>query len=260
MQYLHNIFHIIVATHVMVLVSCTGHNSVIPKKEMTRIIGEMFLADQYIEQRPELRAQTDTLILYEGVLERNGYTFEEYQNSVEYYLQQGDALKKIYINARKQIIKRRDELSKLVHKERKQYIRWWIADTISRKDVNALWKEPYLRNIKWLADLATKKPAWKFTDSTTFDTPQNALWWKNTALLNSAKSQADSLYPVLQRDYLIWCDNHPKKERPSGISDKKRGIKPDIKKYNKHKEQEAKLINEARRRESEKRRMHNSGK
>ncbi len=256
MQHLSNIFYIPAALLALLLLSCSGGQNVIPQKTMVTIVGEMYLADQYIEERPHLRAQTDTLILYEAVTMRHGYTFADYKSSVQYYLTKGDALKNIHVKARKQLLKRRDDLNRLmsIEKAANMRIRWWGEDTLRTKHINSLWKEPYLRNLKWLGGYDVIQE-WRFTDTTTSDIPQNGLWWKNNLLLVSAESPADSLYPILQRDWLIWKENSQDSEGSPMESVKKRTPKPDMKRFNKSKEMETKSINKAKKRIEEKKRL-----
>lgn len=213
MQHLLNIFHIPAILLLILLSSCSNKENVIPHKAMVNIIGDMYLADQYIEERPEFRAQMDSLLLYEAVAQRHGYTFDDFRTSIAYYLEQGDELKKMYLRARKNIMKKRDELEKINQQARfaeKDRESTWMEDSLAGKHVNNLWKEPYLRNHKWLSGTESED-GWKPTDSTAYDIPANAIWWKNTAEANAGKAAADSLYPVLQREYLIWKDHKPKK-------------------------------------------------
>lgn len=220
MQHLSNIFHIPAILLLILLSSCSNKENVIPHKAMVNIIGDMYLADQYIEERPEFRAQMDSLLLYEAVAQRHGYTFDDYHTSIAYYLEQGDELKKMYLRARKNIMKKRDELEKINQQANVEVAErevTWMEDSLAGKHINNLWKEPYLRNHKWLSGTQAES-RWRPTDSTAYDIPANAIWWKNTVDANIGRPAADTLYPVLQREYLIWKDNKPevvKRKRPA---------------------------------------------
>ena len=52
-------------------------DGVIDKATMSRIVMEMYLADQYIEGNPQMRAQTDSLAVYPAIMEKYGYTLEK---------------------------------------------------------------------------------------------------------------------------------------------------------------------------------------
>lgn len=237
MQHLSNIFHIPVLLLLVLLSACSKGDKVIPAKAMVKIISDLYLADQYIERRAELRGQMDTLLLYEAVTQRHGYSFEDYTKSVEHYLEQGDEFKKMHLKARKELLKRKDEIQKqldLQRSEESQREITWMEDSLCGKHINNLWKEPALRNHKWLTSTAAKQD-WSPTDSTAFDIPANISWWKTTLEANAGKAAADSLYPILTREHQIWKDNHPAdqiKKMPA----------PDLKKFRKSQELEEKKM------------------
>ena len=244
MQHLSNIFHIPALLLLVLLSACSSGEKVIPGKEMVKIIGDMYLADQYIECRPEFRGQMDTLLLYEAVAQRHGYTFDDYRNSVAYYLEQGDEFKKMHLKARKTILKRKDELQKeleLNRSEERDREVTWMEDSLADKHINNLWKEPALRNHKWLTSTAAKEN-WNPTDSVAFDIPANSIWWKITVEANAGKPAADSLYPVLTREHQIWKDNHPVVETKEVPAKTKKAPAPDMKKFRKRQELEAKRM------------------
>ena len=94
-----------------------------------------------------------------------------------------------------------------------------------------------MRNIKWIANLKSEDK-FKIQDTTTFDTPQNTIWWRRTLEGSIEKSAADSLYPILQRDYLIWKE----KEENQGEQGKVKIFKatPEYLKFKKRQELENK--------------------
>ena len=66
--------------------SCAKGPRVIPKKQMEKIYRDMFLADQWLSEKPEKRAVADTTWFYNPIFEKYGYTVEDYRVSVDYYL------------------------------------------------------------------------------------------------------------------------------------------------------------------------------
>ncbi len=203
MRYLLNIFHIPAIMVTLMLFSCRGNESVIPQKAMVQIVKEMYLADQYIEHQPVLRAQLDTAQLYEGILNRYGYSFVDYQESVKYYLIEGDALKKIHIKARDELSAEKKRISALIDKNLDYRFAWWGRDSLKKKkDIDELWKEPVLRSLKWLM-YPQAKSIRPITDTIPVDFPGNSGWWQRNVDLAQPHSMADSLYPVAIREYLI---------------------------------------------------------
>ncbi len=204
MQQIYNILLILSITAALSLVSCARQEKVIPEKTMSKIVGEIYLADQYVENTPEYRAQMDSVYLYEAVTLKYGYTYAEYRNAIRYYLQKGDALKKIYTKAKDILTERRAEINALLEKEAAENISYWAVDSAKKREINNLWKEPYVRSIYWVTccNDILENASWRFTDTTTYDTPQNALWWSNNIKLQE-KGYVNSLYPILTRDYAI---------------------------------------------------------
>ena len=63
---------------------------------MARIYAEMFLADSWVNQSSqEIRERADTTALYRPIIEKYGYTLEDYWASIAYYLQDPDRFSRI---------------------------------------------------------------------------------------------------------------------------------------------------------------------
>lgn len=77
------------------LTSCSERGRVIPQGKMARIYAEMFIADQWVMVNPAARKQADTSLFYEPIFRKYGYTFKDYNASVEHYLQDPDTYVKI---------------------------------------------------------------------------------------------------------------------------------------------------------------------
>ena len=78
------------------LCSCSRDGKVIPRNKMSRIYAEMFLADSWVNQSPqEIRERADTTALYRPIIEKYGYTLEDYWASIAYYLQAPDRFSRI---------------------------------------------------------------------------------------------------------------------------------------------------------------------
>lgn len=80
--------HIVAALAlVAALCSCGGKKEkVIPKSELAEIYAEMFVLDQWLEDNRSLRRDTDTSLVYAPVLEKYGYTYDDYLASVSFYM------------------------------------------------------------------------------------------------------------------------------------------------------------------------------
>ncbi len=81
------------AVHILLLLAavagltgCGRRARVIPEKKMSRIYAEMFLADQWVRDNADARAIADTTLFFDPIFERYGYDFEDFDRSVNYYL------------------------------------------------------------------------------------------------------------------------------------------------------------------------------
>ena len=68
---------------------------VIPRAKLAKIYAEMFMTDQWIQATPKLRTIADTSLVYEPILEAYGYTSEDYQYSVDHYMNDPERFSRI---------------------------------------------------------------------------------------------------------------------------------------------------------------------
>ncbi len=73
----------------LLLSSCSS--APIPQRKLMNIYYEMFTTDQLVTETPGYRAQADSLSVYGGILERHGYTVEDYLAAVDFYLRKPEA-------------------------------------------------------------------------------------------------------------------------------------------------------------------------
>ena len=94
------------------LAGCAHRGRVIPEEKFTRIYRDMFLADQWIRDNPRARAVADTTLFFDPILKRYGYTFEDYDRSVHYYLDHPEKYSKILSNASERLHRENERLEK----------------------------------------------------------------------------------------------------------------------------------------------------
>ena len=129
----------------LLLLSCSGRPKIIPRGVMTDIIAEMLLADQWLSDHPEDRNRADTMLFYDPIFERYGYTFEDYDASVLRYMEDPEKFAKVFRDAGLKLKDKRDVYRRLgeqyahvkeFNEAIKGYeIRDFDSDTI-------LWKKP----------------------------------------------------------------------------------------------------------------------
>ncbi len=100
----------------LLLSSCSS--APIPKNRMMDIYYEMFTIDRLIADTPELRSQTDSMSVYGGILERYGYTVQDYYDAVDHYLKKPESFARMMKKVQKRI---NDEIDRL-DKERERLL------------------------------------------------------------------------------------------------------------------------------------------
>ena len=68
------------------LASCGKKERVIPREKMAEIYAEMYVLDQWLDENRSLRREADTSLVYAPVLDKYGYTYDDYLNSVSVYM------------------------------------------------------------------------------------------------------------------------------------------------------------------------------
>lgn len=95
----------------LVAASCGNRRArVIPAKTMAGIYAEMFLADSWLTDHSSLRRKADTSQFFGAIFHKYGYTFEDYDKSVNHYLEDPGKFAEIFENSAKMLEKQRDIL------------------------------------------------------------------------------------------------------------------------------------------------------
>lgn len=85
MKIFKHIFPVVLA--LVLFSSCSGEKSkVIPRGDLAEIYAEMLMTDQWIASHPELRKKADTSLVYEPILQKYGYTTQDYVLTMDKYM------------------------------------------------------------------------------------------------------------------------------------------------------------------------------
>lgn len=105
--------HIIPLFILLATAGCSRRASVIPETTMSDIYYDMFCIDQWIQDNSDMKKAADTTLVYEPIFNRYGYTTEDYDASVSYYLARPEKLVKITERTAKRFEKETERLGKL---------------------------------------------------------------------------------------------------------------------------------------------------
>lgn len=104
---------VIAAVAAVLSVSCVKDEAeVIPRGQLARIYSEMLVMDQWIQSTPGTRVMADTSRVYEPILEKYGYSSEDYRASVDYYMNDPERFSRIFRSAGEILDKRIEDLNK----------------------------------------------------------------------------------------------------------------------------------------------------
>lgn len=103
---------VVVAALFAALCGCGRPARVIPAEKLTRIYHDMFLADQWLRDNSEARKVADTTLFFDPIFRKHGYTFEDYDRSVQYYLDHPEQYTKILNRAADRLRKEGERMQK----------------------------------------------------------------------------------------------------------------------------------------------------
>ena len=106
--------HILVFVLLALTVLFCGKARVIPRGKLVDIYAEMFLIDQWLRDNQDVKKTADTLLVYEPIFNRYGYTTDDYLKTVEHYMREPDKYAKILKNTAKKLEKKEKETQKTI--------------------------------------------------------------------------------------------------------------------------------------------------
>ena len=126
MKVFRHIFPVIIA--IVLFSSCSnGERKLISRGDFAEIYAEMLLTDQWVFTHPSNRRTADTSLVYEPILNKYGYTTEDYLYSVDKYMDDPERYSRILRTTGeildeklKELEIKREELQRL--EDRRKYI------------------------------------------------------------------------------------------------------------------------------------------
>ena len=168
---------------------------------MSMLLADMLLADQSLESKFDLLNQQDSVLIYPSIMKKYGVTIEQYEASVKYYMNEGDAYLKIVKQTKEILSEKEKALSDIMKKEdveknSRTIQPWWAIDTLKKISPDKLKYYPHLRSLRWLVLTEDNPSEWKMMDTAVEDIPQNPQWWMNTLVPPQRKYYEFMLYGV----------------------------------------------------------------
>lgn len=118
--------YIIIVIVISMASSCTK-KGIIPKDTLSDIYYDLYLADQQILGKGD----SDSLLIYEPIFNKYGFTTEDYLRTSDYYLKKPDKFAKIFKVTQTKLKKRKELLDRLIAAEDGKNFRWTLLDSLS---------------------------------------------------------------------------------------------------------------------------------
>lgn len=162
------------------LASCG--DSLIPRGKMSRIIADLYVTDRYVFSYHDLMKSADTSKLYEPIINKYGYTTQDFVNTIGYYVERPAKLKTIYANAK--LILQAEFASAEAEVARKRSLDSLLVEIEIRfsQSAEAKIEDSHSRAIRWIYFPGkTQKWSSAVPDSIAvrYDAPVSAWWWSN---------------------------------------------------------------------------------
>lgn len=108
--------------------SCRPDN-IIDRDDLADIFYDFYMADRYVEATDQ-HDLGDSVRIYAPILKKHGYTFEEYQATIDYYLHKPEILTKTFKSVESRLKERKETLDNYIAKEAKKHRRWKLLDSL----------------------------------------------------------------------------------------------------------------------------------
>lgn len=100
------------------LAGCSDKGKVIPGEDFSEIFVDMFLADQWLRDHPSYRDKADTTLFFEPIFRKYGYSFKDYNASLDFYAGDTDLLTEITTAAALKLNEMKEHYEALVEHNR----------------------------------------------------------------------------------------------------------------------------------------------
>ena len=189
-RHIPNIRHIfiILTAALLCLSSCREKESIIPKDIMSQIYYDIYLTDEAVDVNYGLRRMADTMRIYEPIFNKYGYTTDDYNRSVDFYLERPDKFEDVFEDTKTMLEKRKAELNSILEAEGKRPRLWSLVDSLelyTSEGIHAGMVYKYMRVLFFKPDSTV--PESPVIDSAFIERPVNQFLIFNDSALNADK-------------------------------------------------------------------------
>lgn len=179
---------IIFTISLLCLPSCKDKEGLIPEDTMAQIYYDIYMTDEAVDVNYRLRRMADTMRVYEPIFNRYGYTTEDYNRSVNFYMERPDKFEDVFEETKTMLEKRKAELNSILEAEGKRPRLWSLVDSLelyTSEGIHAGMVYKYMRVLFFKPDSTI--PESPVIDSAFIERPVNQFLIFNDSALNADK-------------------------------------------------------------------------
>lgn len=192
--------HTVLALALAAALAASCGPRVIPRGKLSDIYVEMFLTDQWLRENPSVNRTADTLLVYEPIFKRHGYSTDDYLRSQEYYLRDPDRYAKLLRGVSRKLDKERQVIQKQIDKE--DYLSGLHLGRVSVADsLLATFRKTYAGRPRVIVDSLFRLRLADFSSDTVYEGPRMIVW-SDTLLRDTLAVDSLALADSLQLDSL----------------------------------------------------------
>ena len=135
---------------ISLLLSSCRDETIIPRNTMSDIYYDIYLTEELIVSDVNNKALRDTTNIYETIFNKYGYTQEDYQKSVSYYMQRPDKFEKVFLRTKKKLEIKKVELERKFIAENKISRHWGFVDSLELFTSDTIQRNEYYRILRIL--------------------------------------------------------------------------------------------------------------
>ena len=219
---------LILTAALLCLSSCRDRKDIIPKGTMSKIYYDIYMTDEAVDANYGLRRMADTMRIYEPIFNKYGYTTDDYNRSVDFYLERPDKFEDVFEDTKTMLEKRKAELNAILEAEGKRPRLWSLVDSLelyTSEGVHAGMAYKCMRILFFKPDSTI--PESPVIDSAFMERPVNRFLIFNDSALNADKdftfystpgfmNEVDRLLEIQDSIQLIK-DSIQRAERAAGL-------------------------------------------
>lgn len=156
---------------------------------MSKIYYDIYMTDEAVDANYGLRRMADTMRIYEPIFNKYGYTTEDYNRSVNFYLGRPDKFEDVFEDTKTMLEKRKAELNAILEAEGKRPRLWSLVDSLelyTSEGVHASMAYKCMRILFFKPDSTI--PESPVIDSALMERPVNRFLIFNDSALNADKN------------------------------------------------------------------------